>query len=138
MFYLKLIKTGIYCVQHIEEGSYNRRVSGIEFLASNPYSFFYQLCNCYGLNLFPQNPCMEALTTNLTELYGINTFEEVIKIRGGPDWVTWLVGASSHTPKVCRFHSWSGHIPYFAMYNVQIFAQIFKGKIRMHIIHGQY
>ena len=27
-------------------------------------------------------------------------------------------------------------VPYSAMYNTQFFAQIFEGKIRMHIIHG--
>ena len=27
-------------------------------------------------------------------------------------------------------------VPYFAMYNACFFAQIFEGKIRMHIIHG--
>ena len=26
--------------------------------------------------------------------------------------------------------------PYFAVYNAHFFAQIFEGKIRMHIIHG--
>ena len=39
-----------------------------------------------------------------------------------------MVGASSHTPKGCRFDPKSGHIPYFALYNVHFFAQIFEGK----------
>ena len=30
----------------------------------------------------------------------------------------------------------SSYVPYFAMYNEHYFAQIFEGKIRMHIIHG--
>lgn len=32
----------------------------------------------------------------------------------------------------------TGHVsyPYFAMYNVHFFVQIFEGKIRVHIVHG--
>ena len=32
----------------------------------------------------------------------------------------------------------SQELPYFAMYNAHFFAQIFEGKIRIHIIHVQY
>ena len=36
----------------------------------------------------------------------------------------------NHVPRI-----W---VPYFTMYNAHFFAQIFQGKIRMHITHGQY
>ena len=36
--------------------------------------------------------------------------------------------------EICYSSHWE--LPYFAVYNKHFLAQIFEGKIRMHIIHG--